>query len=151
MHDWHRILIAVNNTETSMKAVRFVGEILTASKAISVILLHVYPDPHPDHFKDGGTLESYKEKMNKEGQKTIYEAADVLKDYGFPEEIIHGDIRMAQNISISKAVLAAQQQHKCGTVVVGKRGVCRAEEFLFGSISNDLARETQDFTTWVVG
>ena len=38
-----------------------------------------------------------------------------------------------------------------GTVVTGKRGVSKAEEFLFGSISNALARHARDFTAWIVG
>ncbi len=58
---------------------------------------------------------------------------------------------MAEGGTISEMVLAVQAKGNYGTVVAGKRGVSKAEEFLFGSISNALARHSKDFTAWIVG
>ncbi len=58
---------------------------------------------------------------------------------------------MAEGKTISETLLEAQRMGNFGTVVTGKRGVSKAEEFLFGSISNALARHCNDFTTWKVG
>lgn len=151
MSDWQRILIAVNDAETAMRAVRYVGEVVAAVNVISVCLLHVFPDPPPDYYRKGGTLDEYKKEMVEQGEQVIARASSILYEYGFTAEAIKADIRMAEEKTISQAVLDAQVKWECGTVVVGKRGVCKAEEFLFGSISNALARETREFTTWVVG
>lgn len=151
MSDWQKFLIAVNETEVAMRAVKYVGEMMNAVKVTSICLLHVFPDPQPDFYQKGGTLEQYKEEMEEQGKKIMVEASKMLQDFGFPEESIAFEIRMAEGLTISKAIIAEQKKHGCGTVVVGKRGLCKAEEFLFGSISNALARESRDFTTWVVG
>ena len=37
-----------------------------------------------------------------------------------------------------------------GTVVIGRRGVSKAEEFLFGSVSNKIIHSVKDCTVWVV-
>jgi hypothetical protein len=34
---------------------------------------------------------------------------------------------------------------------VGKRGISKAEEFLFGSISNALIHNGRDIAVWVIG
>ncbi len=58
---------------------------------------------------------------------------------------------MAEGRTISDTLLEVRQKGNFGTVVTGKRGVSKAEEFLFGSISNTLARHCNDFTSWIVG
>lgn len=58
---------------------------------------------------------------------------------------------MAEGKTISQVVLEVQAEGSFGTVVTGKRGVSKAEKFLFGSISNALARHSKDFTSWIVG
>lgn len=151
MSDWQKIMIAVNETEAAMRGVKYVGEMMVSVKVTSICLLHIFPDPHPEFYQKGGTLEQYREEMEEQGNKIMVKASNMLKDYGVPEELITFDVRMANNQTISKAIIEEQQKHGCGTVVVGKRGLCKAEEFLFGSISNALSRESHDFTTWVVG
>lgn len=151
MSEWQKILIAVNETETAMRGVRYVGKMMEAMKVGSIHLLHVFPDPAPNFYHEGGTLEEYQKSMGQKGQKVISHAIEILKEFGFKDESIESEVRMAEGKTISQAVLDAREKWDCGTVVVGKRGVCKAEEFLFGSISNTLARDAKEFTTWVVG
>ena len=44
-----------------------------------------------------------------------------------------------------------QEQEGYGTIVVGKRGIPKAEEFLFGSISSALIHTGKDIAVWVIG
>lgn len=53
--------------------------------------------------------------------------------------------------SISAAILDMQVREHYGTIVVGKRGIPKAEEFLFGSISNALVHTGKDIAVWVIG
>ncbi len=151
MSDWQKILIAVNDTDVAMRAVRYVGEMVVEVNVLSVHLFHVFPDPPPNLIQQDGALEEYKKNKQGKGNQAITRATGILKEYGIKGEVIESDVRMAEGQTISQAVLDAQKKWKCGTVVVGKRGVCKAEEFLFGSISNALAREAHDFAVWVVG
>jgi nucleotide-binding universal stress UspA family protein len=43
-----------------------------------------------------------------------------------------------------------QQQGDFGTLVIGRRGVSRAEEFLFGSVTTKVTHLAKDCTVWVV-
>jgi len=74
-----------------------------------------------------------------------------LAGFGINRNDMTRDIRMAEHATISESIMAVQEEGKFGTIVVGKRGVSKAEEFLFGSISNALVHHTRDCTVWVVG
>lgn len=52
--------------------------------------------------------------------------------------------------SIAQEILAVLKEERFGTVVVGRRGVSKAEEFLFGSVSNKIIHHAKDCTVWVV-
>jgi nucleotide-binding universal stress UspA family protein len=38
----------------------------------------------------------------------------------------------------------------CGTVVIGRRGISRKEEFIFGSTSNKILHTARDCSVWVI-
>jgi len=151
MASWQRILIAIDEENTSVKALRYVGSIIQHLTDYSVCLLHVYPSPPPDFFVNGGTFDQYRNTEERHSREIVARAAALLCEYGVPIERMQERIVMAEDCSISEAVLAVQREGDFGTVVVGKRGVSKAEEFLFGSISNSLARHSRDFCAWIVG
>ncbi len=57
---------------------------------------------------------------------------------------------MADHATISQTILETQTVGKYGTIIVAKRGVSKAEEFLFGSISSSLIHKSKDCAVWVV-
>ena len=54
------------------------------------------------------------------------------------------------NTSIALEVLHLAEEGGFGTVVVGRRGVSRQEEFLFGSVSSKIIHAAKDLAVWVV-
>lgn len=151
MDDWQRILIAVNDSDDALRAIHYVGQTTRLADSLYIHLLYVYPDPPPDYYTKGGNLDAYREIMHDQAAQAIDIAISNLKKFGVSEESIETDIQLADGKTISQAILQAQESYKCSTVVVGKRGISKNEEFLFGSISNTLARNTRGFTTWIVG
>ncbi len=151
MYDWQKILVAVNDSDDAMLAVQYVGEIAKIADEISINLVYVFPDPPPDYYHKGGSLAAYKEIMLAQGNMVIEQAKKMLRKYHVNEENIRTDIRLTEGKTISQVILEVQKERECSTLVVGKRGISKNEEFLFGSISNTLARESKGFTTWVVG
>jgi nucleotide-binding universal stress UspA family protein len=151
MNDWKKVLIAVDDTPTSDKGLAYAGNIIGKLEGVQVCLLHIYPEPPPDYYSSGGSLTDYKRQREEQAAAVLERSMDTLVDFGIGKEAIKRDIRMAEQTTISKAILAVQKQGEFGTVVVGKRGVSKAEEFLFGSISNALVHHTHDCTVWVVG
>ena len=151
MAQWEKILIAVDEGQTSLRALRYVGRMTASMADISICLLHIYPEPPPDFYPNGGVLEVYRAERENKAETIFAKGEKVLLESGLPPEAIHRAIHPAGGKTISQMVLDVQREGNFGTVVVGKRGVSKAEEFLFGSISNALARYSSRFTTWVVG
>ncbi len=151
MNDWKKILIAVDDTPTSCKAVRYAANIIGRLEEARIHLLHIYPEPPPDHYTRGRSLDDYRREQEQESERIFADAVQTLAGAGIGEEVITSECRMAEHRTISQAILAVQAEGNYGTVVVGKRGVSKAEEFLFGSISNALLHHGRDIAIWVVG
>ena len=145
MYDWQKILVAVNDSDDALRAIQYVGQVAKFADKVTIYLLYIYPDPPPDYYGKGGTLDAYIEIMHHQADSAIQLAKDRLTKLGGTE------IQLADGKTISQAILQAQKEYQCNTLVVGKRGISKNEEFLFGSISNTIARKTKGFTTWVVG
>ena len=151
MADWNNILIAVDEMESSLRAVRYVGQIAQSVDKVSICLLHIYPEPPPDFHLKGGVLEDYQAQRIVRAEHIFGRCLEILVGADIKREAIYSTTHMAEGKTISDTLLEVRQQGDFGTVVTGKRGVSKAEEFLFGSISNALARHCNDFTSWIVG
>lgn len=151
MENWNKILIAIDGSETSERAVRYVGKVAPLIDNVQICLLHVYPEPPPDYYTKGGRLDAFRRKRDKVAKMMLKEAALVLEDMGVDPTVVSTRFCMAEGKTISDMVLEIRAKGAFGTVVTGKRGVSKAEEFLFGSISNALARHSKNFTSWIVG
>jgi len=151
MADWNNILIAVDEMESSLRAVRYVGQIARSVKTVTLCLLHVYPEPPPDFETKGGNLTDYRAQRVAKAEHIFEKCLKILATAEIKRNTIHCSTYMAEGKTISEIVLDVQRKGNFGTVVTGKRGLSKAEEFIFGSISNSLARQCSDFTTWIVG
>jgi nucleotide-binding universal stress UspA family protein len=146
-----RVLIAIDHSENALKAVDYVGKILSCHGDADVTLLHVINEPSADIMPDRADRERHVAQMK---QKTLAFMEDIgtrLSSWSFPRERIHVRIQSCvKATSVAGAVLQELGRGKYETVVVGRRGVSKREEFLFGSVSNKIVREARDCTVWVV-
>lgn len=151
MKDWKKIILAIDDSNRSVNAVEYVGSIAGHNDDIYLCLLHIYPEPPPNYYSSGATLDEYK-KMQEEQAKQLFSRSEkILKEHGIAATAITSRCLMADNKSISAAILDMQVSEHYGTIVVGKRGIPKAEEFLFGSISNALVHTGKDIAVWVIG
>jgi len=151
MSDWKRIIIAIDDSPRSTNAVAYVGSITGHLAEVQLCLLHIYPEPPPDYYQSGATLHEYKAEQEERAKMLFAQANKILHGHGVPPQSISSLCRMAGQQSISAAILELQVQENYGTIVVGKRGISKAEEFLFGSISNALIHNGRDIAVWVIG
>ncbi len=145
-----KILVAVDSTLTAQKALGYVVDICSSLPGCVLCLLHVYPEPPPNYYAGGGSLDAYRQERGAVAERIFQEAGRILRTAGIPAEAVRTTCRMADHATISQAILAVQAEGGFDTVVVGKRGISKAEEFLFGSISSDLVHHARDFTLWIV-
>ena len=151
MAKWKNILVAVDEMESSIRAVRYVGHVTQDVADVSICLLHIYPEPPPDFFVNGGLIDEYQSQRMARAEHIFELGMEILVKGGLRREDIYCTTHMAEGKTISDTLLEVRRMGNFGTVVTGKRGVSKAEEFLFGSISNTLARHCNEFTAWIVG
>ncbi len=144
----HQFLLAVDTATASQRELQYVNDIIQNNTDVKLYLLHIYPEPPPDYYSQGGNESDYT-KEYEEQTVVIFEQCRAILTNVKPEDIITETI-MAEEQSLSDIILAKQKKLQCDTVVLGKRGISKAEEFLFGSVSNAVVRASHDFAVWIV-
>lgn len=151
MEEQLNFLIAIDEMESTQKAIHYVGRVCQNIAKLSICLLHIYPEPPPDFFKNNGNLDNYQIEHIENAEQMFEEGIQILRGYGIKREAIFCTTHMTEGNTISDTLLKVRHMGNFKTVVTGKRGVSKSEEFLFGSISNALARNCNDFSVWIVG
>jgi 2,4-dienoyl-CoA reductase-like NADH-dependent reductase (Old Yellow Enzyme family)/nucleotide-binding universal stress UspA family protein len=130
-----KILIAMDESENATIAAAYVADMLSNRKDVSITLFHVQTD---ESIKDESGI---KEMMDI--------ARSILIKAGIPEKSINIQIRQ-KKAGMGNDILNEIVEAGYGTVVVGRRGVSRTNQLLFGSVSNKIVQNTKDCTVWVV-
>jgi nucleotide-binding universal stress UspA family protein len=146
-----KILIAIDHSENALKAVDYVGKLMRCHADADISLLHVINEPSSDLMPDEAERERHVRKMRADALKFMEEVAQRLVAVGVPEKRIHLKIQACKKaLSIAELILHEQKAGTYGTVVIGRRGMSKREEFLFGSVSNKVVREARGCSVWVV-
>ncbi len=148
--NFKKILLAVDASENARRAAEYVGEIIGGAKDFEVTLLYVIRHAEKDIFPDEETWMAKKEEEKKEAEKVLDNVYELLIHKGLDKEIIERKILSITGFSIAQAILDFQKQGGFGTIVVGRRGMSKAEEFLFGSISNKIVHYAKGCAVWVI-
>ncbi len=148
--NFKKILIAVDASENSMRAVRYTGEIVGSSVGFEITLLHVAVSPDRDLFPDEVVWNAKKQEMQSNMELFFRKSRAVLIECGVPSQNIHEKYVQSLSGSLSHQILGVQESGGFGTIVIGRRGVSKEEEFLFGSVSNKVVHYAKNCTVWVV-
>jgi nucleotide-binding universal stress UspA family protein len=127
------ILIAVDESENARRAVSYVGQFLGGLTGFKVTILHVIPEPEEDYFPTSAQKERWFIRYKKKVDTMLEDYRELLIQKGFnPKDVaVHSTVRYC-------------------TIVVGRQGLSRSEEFLFGSISSKIVTHARNCTVWVV-
>ena len=108
MSDWKRIIIAIDESPRSTNAIEYVGSIAGHLAEVQLCLLHVYPEPPPDYYQSGATLDEYKAEQEEKAKLLFAQAKKVLQARGIPPQAITSRCQIAGQQSISAAILDLQ-------------------------------------------
>lgn len=144
------ILIAVDESDNAGRAVDYVAELLGGIEGFQITLFHVIPDPEEDYFQRPQDHEAWLENYRKKIDSMLESFRRVLIDSGFSEASIR--IRTIRKFcpSLAKCILQEREEANYGTIVIGRQGISRSEEFLFGSVSSKIVNHAKNCTVWVV-
>ncbi len=158
----NKILVAFDGSENSFKAVEYVGNIVKHCPICGVSILHVERLPDKDLFKNDEEWAIQCKNNENEMSIKMAEAKDILVKLGVTADVVvaeyfasckspfHDTDICATGRSIGLDILRIRKEGNYDTLVVGRRGVSKAEEFLFGSVSTKVVQSAADCTVWVV-
>lgn len=162
-----RILVAVEDSEASKRAVTYVAKLIGGRQGFSVRLFHVLAPLSPELLETPGSEDMAEEaKLEKEvqdaqaqwlavaeraAQPVFAQAKSILSEAGVPSEAIETHISTSiTRQEVATDILEAAQAGKCGTIVVGRSSFSRFKELFRHHVADELVRNAQGMTIWVV-
>ena len=144
------ILIAVDESENARRAVSYVGQLLGGLPGFKVTVLHVVPEPEDDYFPTAAQKEEWLSKYVQKIEALLEECRQALVGKGFdPKDVgVRSTLRYCP--SMAECILSERDETQYSTIVVGRQGLSRGEEFIFGSVSSKIVNHAQNCTVWVV-
>jgi len=127
-----------------------VSQLLAGVKGFKILILHVISQPEEDYFSTSAEKESWLSNYQLKVDVMLEEYRQILIREGFDPDDISVQSTLRYCPSLSECILAEQDKTRYSTLVVGRKGLSRSEEFLFGSISSKIVNHARNCTVWVV-
>jgi len=150
MKHLRNILIAVDESENAKRAVLYVRDLLTGLEGFHISIITIIPEPSEDYFASDDEKSLWIEQTQAKAQKVLEGFRQLFIQGKFREENVATHIVFKECISIGECILDEQKKRSCGTVVIGRRGISKKEEFIFGSTSNKILHSAKDCSIWVI-
>jgi len=144
------ILIAVDGSENAKRAVLYVADFLGGAPGFRATVLHVIPEPPADFFASEAEREEWLKKEKARAAEMLERYRQILLQSGFPEDKVAAVADVMTCPSVAECILKTQRGLGCCTVVVGRRGISKKEEFLFGSTSSRIMHSGKNCAVWVI-
>jgi nucleotide-binding universal stress UspA family protein len=158
-----KVLIAIDDSEGSLKAVGHVARQLAGMSDLQITLFHVLLGEPPQFWDDGHFLTDEEREARKiviekwvANQKAVLEsifqkAIDKLTRGGIPRDQISTKFTSESLDVIPQCILAEAKAGGYQTLVIGRCGRSRAKHFLLGSIANRIVNAGEGLAVCVVG
>lgn len=145
------LLIAVDGSENSDRAIEYVACMLGGGGQVSISLLHIISVPPDDYFHTESEQRAWIEEREKAAIAAGERHIRRLIEAGIPETAVHYTIRKGTFPSVAEVILAELKKSGASTLVIGRRGISKKEEFIYGSTSNRLLHAAKGSAAlWVV-
>jgi nucleotide-binding universal stress UspA family protein len=148
-----KMLLAVDSSKNSRKAVDYVGKFAADTKA-EISLFHVVRSVSLGFvddliLRDENTERQLLEEMDRDiprmfrSYKDILEKAGVVSDRISSKSILHSSSRAGD-------ILKEAKEGRYGTIVMGRRGLSKVREFLMGRVTSKVLSRAEGFAVWIV-
>jgi nucleotide-binding universal stress UspA family protein len=151
--DSKKILICIDGSENAMRAVDHAGFMLAGTDC-EVTIFHTMR--HLSRFvpsevlaEDAKLQDLWKQKAGENIAPYMGKAKALLLDAGLSENQI--SLKLVDGSqSPAKDIVKEARENNYGTVVVGRRGISKLKEFLFGSVTKKILHTMVGLSVWVV-
>jgi 2,4-dienoyl-CoA reductase-like NADH-dependent reductase (Old Yellow Enzyme family)/nucleotide-binding universal stress UspA family protein/Tfp pilus assembly protein PilZ len=132
---WKSILIAMDDSESSLEAVEYAGHMIGRGKRVTLFSIV---------RKQDGTAEAMKTR-----EALLVQAKGLLEATGMDEKDVQIKVAPEQK-GIEEDILGELKTGDYGSIVLGRRGMSRTQQLLFGSISNYIVHHAKNCGVWVI-
>jgi nucleotide-binding universal stress UspA family protein len=155
-----KVLVSVDVSESSIKVVDYVASVLAGSQA-NVLLFHAVRGFDifqrgqtksfvPDHSKDWLEVAEKELQEASKAIKPVFEQAEKrLISAGISADKVSSKIVTGVG-SRAGAIITEAQEGGMDTIVVGRRGLSKVQEFFMGRVSNKVIQMARKMAVWVV-
>ncbi len=162
-----RVLVAVDESAASRKAVEYVGRILAhrPETAVAVVLFHVIEAPADLFPREGdpATGRIIEQAMRDWSTRAVTRCQNQLERYrelliaaGVPAVAVHSKYRLdearpeATRVAAALAIIEEARTGGYTTVVLGRRGSSNVPELFLGGVAEKVSRHVPGVTVWIV-
>lgn len=161
------ILVSVDDSEESTRVVRYVADIVGGSRDFRIRLFHVLPPLPPNLLEFGGAENPKRERSldrevederdewldaaQKATQPVFDNAKRTLEAAGAPPESLETQFGISVNQGdVVTDILDEARQNGFGTIVAGRQSFSTLRELFEHHLADELVRQGQGLTIWVV-
>lgn len=159
-----RILLAVDESENSHRAVQYVGSLLRRTPDVAVTLFHVLKPMPRELLEHGGSenpaaeaqlsvqlrheQEAWIRKERESECHVLNKAYETLTQAGFDTSRVA--VKFGHEDDIARNILEEARSGYYKTIVVGRHGTSRIKRIFGGGVTDQLLRDAKGFAIWVV-
>jgi nucleotide-binding universal stress UspA family protein len=158
-----RFLVALDCMPGCTKVIDYMIRVLSGAKTCEFVIFHILATESPDKLRMGEVqrieqmhsarpdLAGYfwKEEDEKKMTRCFVEAKEKLVQGGFAPESVTCSYGI-ESALIAEIIFAKAMEHKCSTIVLGRRRLSRVKEFLIGRVSSAILKLVRGSAIWVI-
>jgi nucleotide-binding universal stress UspA family protein len=147
----HLILAAVDESENSLRAVDYLARWAACGEGVRTTLVHVVREAGEDIIPGQAEREEDLRKKREAGDALLADVKERLESLGVPASHVTTKILLCRPPdTVAEVLLEEKSAGSYDTMVLGRRGMSKKEEYIFGSVTTILVREASDVSVWVV-
>ena len=144
-----RILIGIDASINSKIAAEYIRNFLGCRNSdCEVVLLHIIPRTKSEEEKKVRGIDEERERVIIKG--ILLKIKDGFVRSGFNQNAVKMEIIKGEHDTVAEGILEYSKKGDFFAVVLGRRGISKAEEFLFGSVTQKVVSEAKGCAVWVV-
>ena len=162
-----RLLVVFDDSDASVRAVRYVAKLVAQRRQFRICLVHVLPPFPPALMEHGGSQDPLEERrldlalrteqsrwiatVKERAQKCLDQAVTILRRAGVSGRAVRTLFcEPGENQETADSLLSMAKKYQCQTVVVGRRSVSWLHELFSQDLSEELLRRGKGFCIWAI-